>query len=146
MNPDRPFAWLSLEPRHDAAPRPVPPETHPTIVKPQTDPSAVMLKRLRRETRDLRRRMRVLERSREATREKRAVERDGVDVSGVSDLVHLQGGTDQAICSRAVPFVPTSYDSSENSSSITAALLPWQPSPSHQDGTIRRCCRSCTAA
>lgn len=78
MNPDRPFAWLSLDPRRDVPPRPVPQQ--PKTVKPTPDPAAVTLKRLRKENKDLRRRVRVLERSRVALI-RRAAEKGDVDVS-----------------------------------------------------------------
>jgi hypothetical protein len=80
MNPDRPFAWLSLEPRRDAPPRPLPQTPKP--VKPPSDPVAVTLKRQRKENKDLRRRVRVLERSRDLLI-RRPAEKDRVNVSAV---------------------------------------------------------------
>jgi hypothetical protein len=78
MNPDRPFAWLSLEPRRDAPPRPLP-QTYRTV-KPPSDPVAVTLKRLRKENKDSRRRVRVLERSRDVLI-RRVAEKRAADVS-----------------------------------------------------------------
>jgi hypothetical protein len=78
MNPDRPFAWLSLEPRRDAPPRPLP--QTPKTVKVRSDPVAVTLKRLRKDDKDLRRRDRVLERSRDVLIG-HAAEKDRVEVS-----------------------------------------------------------------
>lgn len=77
MHPYQGFEWMSLEPRRDAPP-PSPP---PMRRKPPPDPVAVTLKTLRREQKRLRRRVRVVERSRDLLMVRLVEERGHILVS-----------------------------------------------------------------